>query len=96
MEIHSIVISGTTVDGKKFRPSDWTERLYYSVASYGPHGQVTFSPFLTITIRDDGRCVVVDTRLREEDPIIFSFVTGFARDNALMMFDQNNRVIQGI
>lgn len=93
MKTPAIVIHGKTVDGRNFRPSDWTERLYYAVASYGPHGQVTFNPFVTIKMTDDSRCVVVDTRLREQDPAVFSFVTGFARDNQLQMFDQDDRPI---
>jgi predicted esterase len=93
MSAQVIVIHGVTADGRTFRPSDWTERLYYAVASYGPHGQVTFNPFVTIRMTDESRCVVVDTRLRDKDPIVFSFVTGFARDNQLQMFDQDNRPI---
>ncbi|MEZ5444467.1 MAG: DUF3579 domain-containing protein [Gammaproteobacteria bacterium] len=93
MNARVIVIHGKTADGRTFRPSDWTERLYYAVASYGPHGQVTFNPFVTIKMTEDSRCVVIDTRLREQDPIVFSFVTGFARDNQLQMFDQDDRPI---
>ena len=93
MGLQSIIISGKTNDGRTFRPSDWPERLYYAVASYGPHGQVTFNPFVTIKMLSDGRCVVVDVRLRDDDPIIYSFVTGFARDHSLKTFDENEQPI---
>jgi len=86
-----MTIIGLTRDGRNFRPSDWAERLYYAVASYGPHGQVTFNPFVSIRMRGDSRCVVVDARLRDNDPIVFSFFTGFARENALQVIDQDER-----
>jgi Protein of unknown function (DUF3579) len=91
MSVLSMTIIGLTRDGRTFRPSDWAERLYYAVASYGPHGQVTFSPFVSIQVRGESRGVVVDARLREKDPIVFSFFTGFARENALQIFDQDER-----
>ena len=35
MIYEKILIMGHTKEGKKFRPSDWAERLYYTVAEYG-------------------------------------------------------------
>ena len=34
MLYEKILIIGQTKEGKKFRPSDWAERLYYTVADY--------------------------------------------------------------
>ncbi len=91
MEVRLITIVGTTLDGKRFRPSDWTERLYYAVASYDRNGRIRFNPLMSIRMRDDARCIVVDMRLRDEDPVTYSFVAGFARDNALQTFDQDDQ-----
>ncbi len=89
MAIKEIIIRGITADGKKFRPSDWSARLYYAVATYGPNRQVTFNPLVKIKVKGDLKCVVVDMRLQDEDPMIFDFLIGFARDNDLVMVDQD-------
>ena len=46
MLYEKILIVGQTKEGKKFRPSDWAERLYYTVASYGKNGRVIFNPLV--------------------------------------------------
>lgn len=93
MATSEIIIRGVTADGRKFRPSDWSERLYYAVASYGPNRQVTFNPLVKIKVNGDLKCVVVDQRLQKADPKIFDFLIGFARDNELVMIDQNDNPV---
>ena len=93
MAIKEIIIRGVTADGRKFRPSDWSERLYYAVASYGPNRQVTFNPLVKIKVKGDLKCVVVDARLQDEDPMIFDFLIGFARDNDLVLVDQDEHPV---
>jgi hypothetical protein len=91
MAIKEIIICGQTVDGRKFRPSDWAERLYYAVASYGSNQKVNFNPLVNIRIKDEMKCVAVDQRLQDEDTTMFEFLIGFGRDNELMMMDQDGR-----
>ncbi len=93
MAIKEIIIRGITADGRKFRPSDWSERLYYAVANYGPNRQVTFNPLVKIKVKGDLKCVVVNRRLQDEDPMIFDFLIGFARDNDLVMIDQDDNPV---
>ncbi|MCG3202708.1 MAG: hypothetical protein NFCOHLIN_02593 [Gammaproteobacteria bacterium] len=93
MAIKEIIIRGVTADGRRFRPSDWCERLYYAVGRYGPNRQVTFNPLVKIKVNGDMKCVVVDSRLQEEDPMIFNFLIGFARDNDLVMIDQDDNPV---
>lgn len=93
MALREIVIRGVTKDGRKFRPSDWSERLYYAVAGYGPNRQVTFNPYMKIVVKGDGKCVVVDLRLQDDDPMIFDFLVGFARDNDLVVTDQDGNPV---
>jgi hypothetical protein len=95
MEPREIIIRGVTNDGRKFRPSDWSERLYYAVAGYGPNRQVTFNPLVRIVVKGDSKCIVVDLRLQEDDPMIFDFLVGFARDNDLVTTDQDGQPVTG-
>jgi hypothetical protein len=82
---NDIIIRGTTADGRRFRPSDWAQRLYYAVASYGPYRQVTFNPMVKLKVSDGVSCVVVSKRLEQEDPMMFEFLLDFARDNELLV-----------
>ena len=97
LPIKKIYIRGMTADGRKFRPSNWAERLYYAVATYGPNRTVTFNPLVTLKVEPDRvNCVVVDIKLQDEEPMLFDFLIGFARDNNLVMQDQERNAISAV
>jgi hypothetical protein len=81
------VLHGTTIDGQRFRPSDWAERLAGVLAPYRPLGSrtshLTYSPYAVPKIINDVRCVVIDNRLRGLEPLAWKFVHDFAIDNKL-------------
>jgi hypothetical protein len=81
------VLHGTTIDGERFRPSDWAERLAGVLAPYRPPGvrtsHLTYSPYAVPRIINDVRCVVIDNRLRGLEPLAWKFVHDFAIDNKL-------------
>ncbi len=89
MASRQIIIRGMTSDGKKFRPSDWAERLYYALASYGPNRKVRFHPLTKIKVKDGIKCFVFDPALQEEDEMTFDFLIDFARENDLIVIDQD-------
>ncbi len=85
-------IQGMTEDGKKFRPSDWPERLcgvlsFTGPCASGPNARLKYSTYVRPIIQDDLRCVVVDERLRAVAPMAFDFVMNFAKDNRLVVTD---------
>jgi len=86
-KVRQLIIHGVTEDGARFRPSDWAERLAGVMAPYRPAGtagsHLTYSPYVIPTVIDGTRCVVVDHRLRQLEPLAWKFVVEFARDNAL-------------
>ena len=86
-EVRFFVIYGVTESGGRFRPSDWAERLAGVLAPYRPVGSrashLTYSPYVIPTVRDNLRCVVVDERLRDIEPLAWKFVHDFATDNHL-------------
>ena len=82
------VILGQTHDGRTFRPSDWAERLAGVMASFRPQKagsqqHLTWSPYVLPSAWRGIRCVVVDPRLRDIEPMAFSFMLNFAQDNQL-------------
>ena len=85
-------ILGLTSAGKVFRPSDWAERLCGVLAQFRPpgrsqHGHIAYSPYAKPTQINNVKCVVVDERLRDIEPMAMSFVLNFARDNDLQVVD---------
>jgi hypothetical protein len=81
------VILGVTRDGKAFRPSDWAERLCGVMAAFGGDHRMQYSPFVHPITRDGVRCVVVDIRLEQIEPMAYRFLLNFAKDNELRMRD---------
>ena len=80
-----VVILGETVDGKRFRPSDWNERLHGTLRALDEEEYQACHDFVHLTTLGGRKCVQVDCRLREEDERLFDFFLHFARDNNLQM-----------
>ena len=88
-----IIIEGVMEDNKKFRPSDWAERLSEMLASFGPDHKLHYSEFVHPCIIAGGQCLVVDRRLSETHPDAFEFILQFARQNKLRI-QEDRRVRQ--
>jgi hypothetical protein len=86
-------ILGLTRDGEPFRPSDWAERLCGVLSPYRPGGaggvqaHLGYSPYCRPSVLDGTKCVIVDARLRELEPMAWDFALAFAKDNDLQAFE---------
>jgi hypothetical protein len=83
-------IQGITKDGKKFRPSDWSERLAgvmscFGPGARGPNAYLQYSLYVRPILLGDLKCVILDSRLRDVEPMAFDFVLNFAKDNNLVV-----------
>ncbi|HEX9397689.1 MAG TPA: DUF3579 domain-containing protein [Burkholderiales bacterium] len=85
--IVEFVIRGVTQDGQPFRPSDWAERLCGVLAAFGGDHRMQYSPFVHPVSANGVRCVVVDVRLEELEPMAYRFLLNFAKDNELQVRD---------
>ena len=85
--IVEFVIQGVTPDGKPFRPSDWAERLCGVMAAFGGDHRMQYSPYVHPVTASGVRCVVVDVRLEEIEPMAYRFLLSFASDNELKTRD---------
>ncbi len=94
------VIIGETLQGQRFRPSDWAERLAGVMAPYRPKssagGHLTYSPYVVPRVIEGLKCVVIDERLREIEPLAWKFVHDFAQDNSLRTLDGVQDVTIGV
>jgi hypothetical protein len=86
-EVVEFVIRGVTLDGKPFRPSDWAERLCGVMAAFGGDNRMQYSPFVHPVTAAGVRCVVVDVRLEQLEPMAYRFLLNFAKDNELQVRD---------
>ncbi len=87
-----VFILGVTQDGRAFRPSDWAERLAGVMSQFRPGGAVpgshlSYSPWCVPNTLDGKKCVIVHTDLRDEEPMAWSFVMNFAKDNGLQVVE---------
>ncbi|AMO22040.1 DUF3579 domain-containing protein [Ramlibacter solisilvae] len=83
-----VFIQGITRDGRTFRPSDWAERLAGVMSPFRPGGaqkgsHLSYSPWCIPTVINGVKCVVVNSALREAEPMAWDFVLNFAKDNNL-------------
>ena len=82
-EAAEFLIEGIAADGRPFRPSDWAERLCGIMAAFGGDHRMQYSPYVHPVTAAGVRCVVVDIRLEQIEPMAFRFLIGFAKDNEL-------------
>lgn len=88
------VIIGETHEGRRFRPSDWAERLAGVMAAFRPQkksgarsgveqSHLGYSPYVLPSTHQGFKCVIVDRRLHDIEPLAHNFVLNFALDNRL-------------
>lgn len=82
-----MIIKGVTTAGRKFRPSDWAERISGAMSAFGADNRVSYSPYVRPVTIDNINCVVVSKKLAEIDQRAYQFVMGFAQDNELTVLD---------
>ena len=81
----SFVIIGVTSDGRRFRPSDWAERLCGVLSAFGAEKKMTYSPYVIPGHSDGEKAVFVDRKLYAAEPMAYRFVANFAQDNDLKL-----------
>jgi hypothetical protein len=82
-----LIIKGVTTAGRKFRPSDWAERLSGAMSAFGADNRISYSPYVRPVCLDGINSVVVSKKLQEVDPRAYQFVMSFAQDNDLTVLD---------
>ena len=80
-----IVIEGITQEGKKFRPSDWAERMSGKLATF-KNRRIHYSPMLQPSMSEQGyKCVELDPNLKESNPDLYESILKFAKTNDLKL-----------
>jgi len=79
------IIKGFTEDGRKFRPSDWIDRISSMCASFGDAHRLVYSDLLHPELFEGQKCLMIDTELEIKNPNMFNYVMNFVKSNGLQM-----------
>jgi hypothetical protein len=82
---NKVIIKGLTLEGKRFRPSDWAQRLTNAVATVGPNNRIIYHPNVTLAVIDGVSAVLIDQSMALSDPRLYAFLLKFADSNALLV-----------
>lgn len=85
MEHCRYIIESYTEDGRKFRPSDWIDRIASLDASYGAFQRLVYSDLLYPELYQGQKTLIIDTALEEINPVLFAYVMNFVKTNGLKM-----------
>ena len=87
--VQHLIIHGKTLEGQRFRPSDWAERLAGVLSRFQPAGstlnRLSYSPYAMPRSLDGVPCVIIDHRLRQLEPLAWKFACDFAASNRLQV-----------
>lgn len=86
-----LIIQGITHTNKKFRPSDWIERIATLWAQFGGDRRLRYSPALYPCVVDGVKSLVIAKELQQQDPVMYEFVMQFAQHNDLRVLECRRR-----
>lgn len=78
------VIIGKTLEGQRFQPSDWAERLAGNLSTLR-NRRVIYSPLLMPIVMEDVKSLRVAVELQAQYPAIYQEATDFAARNNLQI-----------
>lgn len=89
-----IIIQSLTREGKRFRPSDWVDRICSSYATFGEDRKLRYSPYLKPEMIDGIRCLAVDMQLKTTNRDGFEELMQFAEENNLNILNSEGESIE--
>jgi hypothetical protein len=81
--VKKIIIEGITENGRKFRPSDWAERMSGALSTFGRDHRIQYSPMLQPMTVNGIKCVSVDPHLKDSYPEMFAYIMRWVDMNHL-------------
>ena len=86
-----LIIESVCKDGKRFRPSDWIERISSNLGTFGPDHRLHYSKDVQPGFVDGEKCLVVIETLQQENPAAYEYIVNFAESNELRVRRQANQ-----
>jgi hypothetical protein len=72
-----------TTNGRKFRPSDWAERMSGMLSTFGRDQRIRYSPLLYPMTVNGVKCISIDPDLQKCHPEMFTYILQWAESNRL-------------
>lgn len=83
-----LVITNQDANGRRFRPSDWVDRLASSAGEF-ENGRIRYDGRVSPCKRCEDRiCLKVDLSLQDDKPELLDFFRNFMRTNQLQNHNQ--------
>lgn len=86
-----LIIQGISVDNKRFRPSDWVERISASMAVFGRDNKLRYSNYVQPCVIDGLKCMIVAKDLSTMNAPAYEFIMGFANANNLRICEDRRQ-----
>lgn len=80
---NAIIVLGTTLEEKTFRPSDWIDRLCSSTGQFDKHKRITLSPYVYPIMHRGKRCLYLSQELKKTNAGVYQYVMEFIESNCL-------------
>jgi len=80
-----LVIRSVNEDGRKFRPSDWIERISTTMATFGKDNRLHYSNDVRPSMVDGEKCLLVEISVKDTNPTAFEYIMAFVNANRLQM-----------
>lgn len=78
-----VLIKGETLDGKRFRPSDWCDRLHSTLRALDAEEYEECVEYVHLVNSESGKGILIDRALQEVNPMLFKFFMSFVKNNNL-------------
>lgn len=78
-----LLIHSVAEGGRRFRPSDWIERISSGVARFGSDRRLRYNTLVHPIIVNEEKCLYVSEALAQQDPQLYTHIMEFARINRL-------------
>ena len=82
-DVKKIIIEGITENGKKFRPSDWAERMSGALSTFGRDQRIHYSPMLQPMTMNGIKCISIDPVLKDQHPEMYNYIMNWVNTNHL-------------
>ncbi|MBI1422351.1 MAG: DUF3579 domain-containing protein [Gammaproteobacteria bacterium] len=89
-------ILGVTQSGRKFRPSDWVDRVASLFANFDAARRLRYNPLVTPVVIEGLYCLFVAGILAVQNPEAYSYIMEFASSNALQIKEINQVEVQDL
>ncbi len=84
-----LVVESVGVDGRRFRPSDWIERISTTLARFGADHRLVYSSSVRPQIINGEKCLVIDRTLQDTNPDAYQYVINFVESNHLRVHKED-------